>query len=112
MAVQLQQLMVTRRELVVVDERNRLARELHDSVKQQAFAAAAQISAARKLLTHDPEKAATRIEEAERLTFDLRRELTHLIQELRPAALEGKGLAVAVRTHTENWSRQNGIERR
>jgi len=40
MAGQLQQLMETRRELVVVDERNRLARELHDSAKQQAFAAA------------------------------------------------------------------------
>jgi NarL family two-component system sensor histidine kinase LiaS len=110
MAGQLQQLMETRRELVVVNERNRLARELHDSAKQQAFAAAAQISTARKLMPKDPGAAETHIEEAERLIDDLRKELTILIQELRPAALEGKGLAVAVRNYGEDWSRQNGIE--
>jgi NarL family two-component system sensor histidine kinase LiaS len=110
MAGQLQQLMETRRELVIVNERNRLARELHDSAKQQAFAAAAQISAARKLMPQDPEAAEVRIKEAERLIDDLRKELTSLIQELRPAALEGKGLASAVREFAEDWSRQNGIE--
>ncbi len=110
MAGQLQQLMETRRELVVVDERNRIARELHDSAKQQAFAAAAQISAARKLMPKDPGAAETRIEEAERLIYDLRKELTILIEELRPAALEDKGLASAVRAYAEDWSRQNGIE--
>ncbi len=112
MAGQLQLLMETRRELVVVDERNRLARELHDSAKQQAFAAAAQISAARKLMPKDPEAAETRIEEAERLIDDLRKELTILIQELRPAALEDRGLATAVRAYAEDWSRQNRIELR
>jgi NarL family two-component system sensor histidine kinase LiaS len=110
MAGQLQQLMETRRELVIVDERNRLARELHDSAKQQAFAAAAQISAARKLMPQDPEAAEARIIEAERLIDDLRKELTSLIQELRPAALEGKGLSSAVSNYAEDWSRQNGIE--
>jgi len=112
MAGQLQQLMETRRELVVVDERNRLARELHDSAKQQAFAAAAQISAARKIIPKDPGAAETRMEEAERLIDDLRKELTILIQELRPAALEDKGLASAVRAYAEDWSRQNEIELR
>jgi two-component system, NarL family, sensor histidine kinase LiaS len=112
MAGQLQHLMETRRELVVVDERNRIARELHDSAKQQAFAAAAQISAARKLMPKDPGAAETRIEEAERLIDDLRKELTILIQELRPVALENKGLASAVRAYAEDWSRQNEIELR
>ncbi len=110
MAGQLQQLMDTRRELVIVDERNRLARELHDSAKQQAFAAAAQISAARKLIPQDPGAAESRIEEAERLIDDLRKELTTLIEELRPAALEDKGLAPAIRAYAEDWSRQSGIE--
>jgi HAMP domain-containing protein len=39
MARQLQHLLETRRELTLVEERNRLARDLHDSAKQQAFAA-------------------------------------------------------------------------
>jgi NarL family two-component system sensor histidine kinase LiaS len=109
MAQQLQSLLETRRELAVVQERNRLARDLHDSAKQQAFAAAAQISAARALLEHDPEAAEIHIEEADRLTYDLRQELTSLIQELRPAALQGNGLATALREYAADWSRQNGI---
>jgi NarL family two-component system sensor histidine kinase LiaS len=109
MAQQIQQLLEARRELVVVQERNRLARELHDSAKQQAFAVAAQISAARTLLKRDPQAAEIHIEEAERLTFQLRQELTSLIQELRPAALESKGLASALREYAADWSRQNGV---
>ena len=49
MAQQLDLLLETRREFAVLEERNRLARDLHDSVKQQAFAAAAQISGVRRL---------------------------------------------------------------
>jgi NarL family two-component system sensor histidine kinase LiaS len=109
MAQQLQQLLDTRRELAVVEERTRLARDLHDSAKQQAFAAAAQISAAKTLLQQDAPAAETHVQEAERLIYDLRQELTRLIQELRPAALEGKGLAAAVRDYAADWSRQNGI---
>jgi NarL family two-component system sensor histidine kinase LiaS len=109
MSQQLQELLDTRRELAVVEERNRLARELHDSAKQQAFAAAAQISAAHKLIESDPQAADLHIQEAERLTKDLRQELTTLIQQLRPAALEGKGLAAALDIYAVDWSRQNGI---
>ena len=61
------------------------------------------------MLKPDPEAAESHIEEAERLIDDLRQELTSLIQELRPAALENKGLAPAVRDYVEDWSRQNGI---
>ncbi len=109
MSQQVQGLLETRRELAVVEERNRLARDLHDSAKQQAFAAAAQISTARKLIKDDPDAAETHIKEAEQLTFALRQELTNLIQQLRPAALEGKGLAAALKEYTEEWSRQNKI---
>jgi NarL family two-component system sensor histidine kinase LiaS len=109
MTLQLEQLLETRRELAVVEERNRLARELHDSAKQQAFAAAAQVSGVRSLLKRDPEAAEAHLEEAERLIYELRQELTSLILELRPAALEGKGLASAIRDYAADWSRQNEI---
>jgi signal transduction histidine kinase len=109
MARQLQHLLETRRELAVVEERNRLARDLHNSVKQQAFAAAAQMSGARTLLRRDPEAAAAHLEEAERLVYDLRQELTSLVEELRPTALESKGLASAVREYAADWSRQSGV---
>lgn len=109
MSLQLDGMMETRRELAIVEERNRLARDLHDSAKQQAFAAAAQISTARKLINTDPQAAEKHILEAERLILALRQELTSLIQQLRPAALEGKGLAAALYEYTQEWSRQSGI---
>jgi len=43
MADQLESLLDRRQEISVLEERNRLARDLHDSVKQQAFAASAQL---------------------------------------------------------------------
>ncbi|MCP5095282.1 MAG: HAMP domain-containing protein [Chloroflexi bacterium] len=109
MAQQLDLLLETRSELAILEERNRLARDLHDSVKQQAFAAAAQISGVRALLQRDPEAAETHLSEAEHLIYDLRQELSALILELRPAALEGKGLVAAVGEYVADWSRQNEI---
>ena len=110
MAQELESLLDTRQELVQIEERNRMARELHDSVKQQAFAASAQISTARKLLAKNSDKAIENIEEAERLTNALRKELTNMIQDLRSPALEGKGLATALQDYSQNWSRQNEID--
>jgi NarL family two-component system sensor histidine kinase LiaS len=110
MADQLEHLMDTRRELAVLKERNRLARDLHDTVKQLAFAASAQIGTARTLISSDPQAAKRNIEEAERISHQLRQELSNLILELAPPALEDKGLASALREYAESWSRQNTID--
>lgn len=109
MAQKLEQLLETRRELAVVEERNRLARELHDSVKQQAFAAAAQISGIRALLRQDPSAAEAHLIETEHIIDQLRQELTGLIFELRPSSLDGQGLAQALDNYAIEWSRQNRI---
>ena len=109
MAEQLQNLLHTRQELAAVEERNRLARDLHDAVKQQIFAAAMQIGAAKALLPDNPEAAANQLQEAETLSRQAQRELTALIQELRPAALGDQGLAAALRAYAADWSRQNGV---
>jgi signal transduction histidine kinase len=95
-------------ELAVVEERNRLARDLHDSVKQQVFAISMQLSAARTALS-ESDKAYQSVVEAERLAQQAGAELTTLIHELRPPGLEKKTLADAVREYVEEWSRQNRI---
>jgi NarL family two-component system sensor histidine kinase LiaS len=109
MALQLQNLLQTRQELATLEERNRLARDLHDSVKQQFFATAMQIGAAQALLPQQPAAAQTHLTEAEHLAHQAQQELTTLIRELRPAALEGQGLAAALRNYLDDWSRQNQI---
>ncbi len=110
MAGQMEQLMDTRRELAVIEERQRLARDLHDSAKQLAFAAAARIGGVRPLLQRDPAAAAGHLQEAERLIDELRRELTGMILELRPPAMTGEGLPRALENYLAEWARQNGID--
>lgn len=109
MALQLQTLLQTRQELAMIDERNRLARDLHDAVKQQVFATAMQVGAALTFFDENPDAARSCLIETDRLVHQTQQELTSLIQELRPAALEDKGLATAVRDYVTDWSRQNNI---
>jgi NarL family two-component system sensor histidine kinase LiaS len=109
MAEQLQNLLQTREELAAVDERNRLARELHDAVKQQLFATSMQIGAAQERLEDDPLAAERHLVEAATLALQAQRELGVLIQELRPMALSDGGLAEALEKYTADWSRQSGV---
>ncbi|MCB0018788.1 MAG: HAMP domain-containing protein [Anaerolineales bacterium] len=109
MAQELQTLLQTRQELAMLEERNRLARDLHDSVKQQVFATAMQTGAARALLENNPVQAKTHLQEAEQLAQLAQQELTELIQELRPAALDGMGLVRALRNLADSWTRQQNI---
>ena len=96
------------RDLAVIEERNRLARDLHDSIKQQVFAISMQLGAARALLDKE-NQAYGPVAEAERLARQAGAELTTLIRELRPAGLESKTLAEALQEYVTAWSRQNGI---
>jgi signal transduction histidine kinase len=109
MADRLQTWLSTREELVAIEERNRLARDLHDSIKQNVFAAALLIGAARTHLPLDTLPVQTYLADAEELIEQTRQELTALIRELRPARLDEKGLAAVLRGYAEDWSRRMGI---
>jgi NarL family two-component system sensor histidine kinase LiaS len=103
MAERLQNLLHTQQQLGILEERNRLARDLHDTVKQQSFATYMQVRAARNLLHSDPAAAEKHLEEAEGLIKTSQQELNLLIGELRPAALEDQGLAGALRSYLKTW---------
>ncbi|MEM7114598.1 MAG: sensor histidine kinase [Chloroflexota bacterium] len=109
MAEQLQNLVATQQELAAIETRNELARDLHDSVKQQIFAVTMQVGAAKTWLEQKPALAQEHLSEAEQLAKQSQQELTGLIQALRPPALEGKGLVDALRMLVANWSRQTQI---
>jgi len=109
MAGQLHALLTTRQDLAVLEERTRLARELHDSVKQHVFANALLVRAARTLLTRDPDKARAALREAEELAGQAQHELIALIRALRPATLADHGLAGATQECAGDWSRRMGV---
>lgn len=109
MAEQLQNLLHTRQELAAMDERNRLARDLHDSVKQQVFAIVMQLGAARSLIQKDPKAADARLLEAENLTRKAQAEFPAIIRQLGPGTLEIKGLSLALKEQIAEWSHLNNI---
>jgi NarL family two-component system sensor histidine kinase LiaS len=109
MAQQLQLLLQERQQFVALQERNRLARDLHDSVKQQVFALGMRLSAARSYLDYDLAAATQQLVEADRLVAQTQQELTSIIHELRPAALQDRGLARALQEYIVEWSQQNAI---
>jgi signal transduction histidine kinase len=94
------------RELTVIEERARLARELHDAVAQKLFSL--RLTAAAALSAADP---APELERVQTLAKEALAELREVIFELRPAELEGDGLAESLRKHVRVLDRVWGAGR-
>jgi len=89
------------RELSTIEERKRLARELHDSVTQTLFSIALTAEAAASLVSFEPGRARAELETLQELTAAALAEMRSLIFELRPAELETDGLAAALAKHVD-----------
>lgn len=71
-------------ELAAVQERNRLARELHDTVSQLIFSISLTTRSAQVLLERDPSRAAQELERLQGMTAEALAQLRSLITQLRP----------------------------
>jgi signal transduction histidine kinase len=98
------------RELTVMEERNRLARELHDSVIQTLFSAVFTAEAAAELLQRDPALARTEVRKLQELAKDAVREMRSLVFELRPSEIELDGLVPTLRKHIDVLRRVYGTD--
>ncbi|WP_219471159.1 GAF domain-containing sensor histidine kinase [Nonomuraea rhizosphaerae] len=94
-----------RRELAMLEERNRMARELHDAVTQKLFSLRLSAQAAGVMLPNAPDKAAAELERVQRLAGEALAELRAVIVELRPAELDRHGLAETLRKHVRMLDR-------
>ncbi|WP_067807934.1 GAF domain-containing sensor histidine kinase [Actinomadura formosensis] len=88
------------RELTVVAERTRLARELHDAVAQKLFSLRLTARTASALAGRDPARSVRELAQVERLAAEALAELRAVIFELRPADL-ADGLVASLRKHVE-----------
>src|SRR6266568_2438849 len=109
MTQQLQHVIEMQQELASSNERNRLARELHDTVKQLVFALNFQIAIARRLHQPKHDQLAQHLEEAQNLLQDIQKEMTNLIFPMRQAALHNQDLANTLALYLSRWSSQYGI---
>ena len=92
-----------------VEERHRLARELHDGVKQHLFGVNLATSAALNLLDSDPEAARARLLEAKDLSREAQAEMEALLNELRPVGLDERGLVAALTDYLTTFEQREGI---
>jgi signal transduction histidine kinase len=109
MAGQLQDLLHRRQDMAVSEERNRLARDLHDSAKQQALAASLELSTAMTLFDRDPGSARAHLTQAEGLVDRVRVELTNLVHELRPLESDSRDFSGTLRDYVFEWSQRSEI---
>ena len=107
-AIENARLLERSRELSIVEERNRLARELHDAVSQKLFSLVFNAESAATLLDRDPAAAAEQVARLGELAQEALGELRELIFELRPASLEDEGLAATLRKHVDMLRRVHG----
>jgi signal transduction histidine kinase len=89
------------RELSIVEERNRIARELHDSMTQKLFSLRLTAEAAATLVTRDAAATQAHLETVRRLAAEATDELRAIMVGLRPADLDGDGLGPALRKQAE-----------
>jgi len=91
-------------------ERNRLARELHDSVTQSLYSVTLYAEAAARLLTAGQHiEAADHLRELRDTAQEALREMRLLIFELRPPALEKSGLIAALQARLEAVEGRGGM---
>jgi signal transduction histidine kinase len=106
MAVDLKGLMRSRAQLATLAERQRLARDLHDTVKQKAFALNLQLATARRVLADAP--GAERLEPAQRLSQQIQQELAQIIDEMRVSDNQ-LPFAERVRSRAIEWSHTSNM---
>lgn len=98
-------------QVAALEERQRLARDLHDSATQSLYAVTMFAEAAARLLkSGEIELASNHLGEVRDTALEALREMRLLIFELRPPILEKEGLATALQTRLEMVEGRSGLE--
>ncbi|MCB9419804.1 MAG: PAS domain S-box protein [Ardenticatenaceae bacterium] len=97
LAIENAQLRADAKEMAVIGERHRLARELHDAVTQTLFSASLIADVLPRIWQRNPEMGAAKLEELRELTRGALAEMRTLLLELRPATLTESSLEELLR---------------
>src|SRR2546425_13210005 len=92
------------------EERNRLARDLHDSIKQQLFSIVVSAAAVKARWQHNPDSARKVVDDIECTAQEAQVEMQALLQQLRPTALENVGLIESLRVQSQALGYRTGAE--
>jgi signal transduction histidine kinase len=96
-------------EAAVLEERSRLARDLHDSISQQLFSMTLTAQAARAQLDKNPHRTASQLERLQETASAALAEMRALIFQLRPPGLSEQGLIATLQQHVAMLRRREGL---
>ncbi len=96
--------------LAVLEERQRLARELHDTVSQELFGLAMLVAATRSLVKESDTDVRARLHQAEEGARRAQATMRGLIRALRPVELGDKPLSAALQTLLADVRERQGIK--
>ena len=103
-------LLAQTQDAAIQQERNRLARELHDSIKQQIFSISISAAAAQARWESDPQGTQEALSDVRRSAQEVMVEMNALLQQLSPVPLERVGLRQALRDQCEALGYRTGAE--
>ncbi len=106
----LAQFSATAERLAVTQERNRLAREMHDTLAHSLSAVAVQLEAVAALWDADPPGARALLEQAEESTRIGLREARRALKSLRASPLDEVGLPVAIANLARSTAARGGLK--
>src|SRR5215475_10437549 len=94
----------------VLEERARLAREIHDTLAQGFVGISSQLDAVAMCMPPEATPARPYLDLARRMARHSLTEARRSVMDLRSSALEGQDLAAALESGTRMWTAGSGVE--
>jgi two-component system, NarL family, sensor histidine kinase LiaS len=110
MAEEKTELSKTAKSAAIMEERQRLARDLHDVVSQQLFALSMMSSASLRWFDQEPEKARKQLEQISEIAGKAQGEMRALLLHLRPVQLSGESLCEGIVKLIQELKQKTNLE--
>jgi NarL family two-component system sensor histidine kinase LiaS len=94
----------------IIEERQRLARDLHDAVSQQLFALNMMSSACVRLIDHNVDAAREQMKDISEIATTAQGEMRALLLHLRPVQLSGESLQVGVQKLINELEQKSNVQ--
>ncbi len=107
---QLARAQAQQRELILLRERERMARDLHDGLGHSLVALSVQLEAVQRLYPVDPSRASAQIDDMKRLTRDSMAELRRTLDALRAPETTDQSLREAIERFATSLAARTGLK--
>lgn len=109
-AIENTRLLERTQQLILMNERNRIARDIHDGLAQSLFSIVLNIEVCSKLLETSPQSVKERLQDLQSMTSTTLKEVREYIYDLRPGNLDEMGLPLALESFLLDFCSTDQIE--